>query len=99
MNTETPREAVTRWLSDGDTWVGVFENKELGPSLGHRFALPFALSDGSFDKVEVGKSRAPDTRFYIGWRYILVAKCKTVDEVMALIEEDGVVRKPKPETP
>lgn len=90
---ETAREAVTRWLAEPDTWVGVFENHDLGhPNVGHCFAIPFRLSDGSFEQAEIGKTRAPDTSLYIGWRYILIAKCKTVDEVMQRISEEGAVR-------
>jgi hypothetical protein len=86
MNAETNREKVTRWLSDGQTWVGVYQNQDLGhPDVGRKIAMPFDVSD--WDKAKLG-SRAPDTRHLIGWRYFLIAKCRTVEGVLAAgIEE------------
>lgn len=82
MNGETKRQIMERWLSDGDTWIGVFENHALDSSrLGDKIAIPFSLSDGSWDRAELG-DRAPDTKNRINWAYLLVAKCRTIDEVI-----------------
>jgi hypothetical protein len=75
---------LKEWVADGDTWIGVFENQDLGhPQIGQRCVFPFALSDGSMDKAEVGKTRAPDGKTIgLGWRYILV--CKTTSHGHAI---------------
>lgn len=88
------KDTIDRWLADPDTWVGVFENADLGHrDIGLRCAFPFALSDGSFEKAEIGKTRAPDGRTIgLGWRYILVAKCRTTDEVLAAMKPQEVAR-------
>lgn len=80
------RKKFTEWLSDGESWIGVFENQLLGdPHAGERIAMAFDNSD--YDKARFGM-RAPDTRELIGWRYTLVAKCRTVDcAVEAMAEE------------
>lgn len=79
---EAPRETLERWIADGETWIGVFENHDLGhPEIGRRIAFPFSTKDGSFEAAEVNKTRAPDSRHIgLGWRYILIAKCTTADE-------------------
>jgi hypothetical protein len=78
MNKEQQQLKLEGWLADGDTWIGVFENHDLGhPQVGTRCAFPFSLSDGSFEMGRIGETRAPDGQFIgLGWRYILVAKCK-----------------------
>ena len=78
---ESNREVFERWLSDGQTWIGVFENQAFdSANLGHRFALSFWMS--SFDSAEIGKTRGPDTAAGLGWKYILI--CKTTDATEAL---------------
>lgn len=69
-------------LADGDTWLGVFENHDLSHSdIGRRCIFPFSLSDGSWDKAEIDKTRAPDGRFIgLGWRYLLILKTKSAQE-------------------
>ncbi len=87
---ENPEQIFTRWLSDGETWIGVFENHDLGsPGVGHRFALSFALS--VIDMAEVGKQRAPDTKLGLGWRYILIGKARSVQEAVALMDRKDVI--------
>ena len=75
---------IERWLSDGDTWIGVFENHDLGSQrVGERCAFPFSASDGSFDTATLGKTRAPDGKTIgLGWRYILVAKTRDTKEAI-----------------
>jgi hypothetical protein len=75
---------MKEWVSDEDTWVGVFENHDLGHhAIGQRCVFPFALSDGSMDKAEVGKTRAPDGKTIgLGWRYILIHKTTSPDEAI-----------------
>lgn len=80
MKEHESTKVLEQWLADADTWIGVFENKDLShPHIGQRCAFPFALSDGSFDKAEVGRTRAPDGKTIgLGWRYILIAKTTDV---------------------
>lgn len=79
------RIKLNQWLSDGQAWVGVFENHDLGsPDVGRRVAMAFDIAQ--FDVATLGM-RAPDTRTLIGWRYGLVAKCKTVEEALTEMRE------------
>lgn len=76
------RAALVRWLADGRTEIGIFENKALDSAdLGRRVAIAF--EKGALDTAEIGFCRAPDMSNFIGWKYVLVAKCGTVDEAMA----------------
>ena len=72
---------VREWLSDGCTWVGCFENADLGhPNIGQRILLPY--DDDVFEKAELRKTPAPDSGSYgLGWRYLL--ELKTRDAVEA----------------
>ena len=77
-------ETFKRWLSDGTSWIAVFENKALDSGgAGHRIALCYDIQD--YDKATIGRDRAPDTRLTTGWKYILIAKCKTVDEALEMM--------------
>lgn len=77
---ETMGETFARWLSDGSTWIGVFENQDLGHrDLGRRIAL--AYDDAFDDQAAIGKTHAPDRRETgPGWRYLLVAKLRDAGE-------------------
>ena len=77
------RETFTRWLSDGESWIGVFENHDLGHyDIGRRVAFCFDNTDEA--KAEVGETQAPGHKAIgLGWRYILVAICHTVEEAEA----------------
>lgn len=67
------RAKIEEWFADPDTAVCVFENRDLGHrDLGARCALPFTLADAA--RMEIGVSRAPDTKTMIGWRWVLVGK-------------------------
>lgn len=88
---ETTRATFERWLSDGSTWIGVFENKDLShPEVGRRIAVPY--DDSLLDQVRVGATRGPDgwdTRGVShgpGWRYILVAVERTADAALRALE-------------
>lgn len=85
--TEESRSALTRWLADGSTEIGVFENKALDSAdCGRRVAIPF--EKGAMDSAEIGKCRAPDMpTIGAGWKYILVAKCSTVEDAERALEE------------
>ena len=88
----TPREhAEERFkhhLADGETWIGIFENKALdSASTGHRVAVFFDMSQ--WDAAEIG-SRAPDTSTFIGWKYQLIGKAKTVEEAFSYMNFDDV---------
>ena len=81
---------IDRWFRDADPgdWCGVFENHDLGhPDLGRKLGLMFPIEQWS--EVTIGKTCAPDTEIGLGWRYLLVAMCKTADEANAAFE-DGV---------
>jgi len=86
------RQNLQQLLEKGEEgdWLGVFEGADLSDfrTLGLRFAMLFDKSD--FDKVTIGKTHAPDTKLGLGWRFILKAKCLTVDEAMVWFapEED-----------
>lgn len=77
------RETFNRWLSDKQTFIGVFENQALdSASAGSRIALAFALAD--YDKMALG-SRAPDTAAGMGWKFGCVGKALTVEQAINLM--------------
>ena len=85
---ETTRETFTRWLKDGETWIGVFENQDLGHrDLGRRVALPFDVA--KFDAAVLGLTGAPDhASIGLGWRYVLKVKTRNVDEALTALGRD-----------
>ena len=89
----TTLERLKKLVEDGDTWFGIFQNQDLGhPHLGEKCIFPFSLSDGSFEKAEVGKTHAPDGRLIgMGWRYILMAKTPDAVEANRLLTEKDKV--------
>ena len=89
MSNETIEETFDRWLEDEGDWIGVFENKALdSATCGQRCAIPFTQE--GWDQAVVGKTSAPDMQVPpisgIGWKFILIGKCKTKDEVLVLLE-------------
>lgn len=84
---ETQRQQIERWLADGETWVGVFENHDLGShNVGDRIAIPFDIKQ--IELAHVGRMHAPELarKFgHIPWQMVLVTKCKTADEVEAAL--------------
>jgi hypothetical protein len=84
---ETQAETFARWLLDGETWIGIFENHDLGhPDRGRRVALPF---DTSVKPPEPWTNmRAPDhPSIGLGWRYVLVAICTNVHDAVQALKE------------
>ena len=81
------KETFTRWLADGSSWIGVFQNQDLGHSdRGRKIALCY--DDSQFYGMAVGQARAPDHRdIGMGWRYVLQAKCRTTDEAVAAMQD------------
>jgi hypothetical protein len=81
---ETVAQTFDRWLADGMTWIGVFENHDLGHrDRGRRVALPY---DAAQPIPQVGVTRAPDhPSIGLGWRYILVAVCHSTPEALAAL--------------
>lgn len=78
---EDSAEQIVRWFQDRDTWVGVFENHDLGhPKVGAKVAAPFSKSQ--LDVAIIGRTHMPDTPTIIGWRYILIAKCLTAEDAI-----------------
>lgn len=82
---ETIGQTFTRWLSDGSTWIGVFENKDLGhQELGRRVAFPYDMN--MFGQATLNETRAPDhPQIGLGGRYYLIAKCVLVAEALAAL--------------
>lgn len=79
-------DKMSVWLKDGSTWIGVFENHDLGHLMfGSRVAIPFDVSN--FNDTPLGM-RAPDINNHILWRYVLVAKCRTLEEAEAALFND-----------
>jgi len=84
---ETVEQTFARWLEDGDTAIGVFENMELGHhDLGRRVAFPYAkaqLDDLGDDNPAIGILQAPDhASIGLGWRYRLVAVALDVETAL-----------------
>lgn len=79
---ETTRETFTRWLKDGTTWIGIFENQDLSHyDLGRRVARPY--DDSVFDKATINLSGCADhASIGLGWRYVLKVKTRDVDEAL-----------------
>ncbi len=60
---------LTGWLDREDS-IGVFVNHDLGShNCGHTIYLPIAPNERS--QCVVGRTRAPDNSYDLGWRYIL----------------------------
>lgn len=80
--TEELEQTLARWFADPDTWVGVFENKDLSSSRpGHR--VGFAFPRAQFEQAKLGETRAPDHKeIGLGWRYLLVAKAENADDAL-----------------
>lgn len=82
LHTDDINETIDRWFREADPgdWVGVFENHDLGhPDLGIK--LGFVYGEDQWDGAKIGRTSGPDTKaFGLGWRYLLIAKCRTPDE-------------------
>ena len=80
-------ETFERWLSDGESWIGVFENHDLGhPDAGRRVAFCFDVDD--WDKGTT-TTHAPDHKeIGLGWRYLLISKHRTVEGALKAMTED-----------
>jgi len=85
---ETTRETFARWLADGETWIGIFENQDLGHyDIGRRVARPYDVS--TWDKAIVGLSGCADhATIGLGWRYVLKLKTKDLDAALAALAEN-----------
>ena len=83
------KEKIAQWLQ-GHTAVGVFQNKDLGhPQVGRKVAIPYDYDD--LQEAEIGKTTCHDTaELGLGWRYILIAKCQTLQEVVDAMQEEPV---------
>ena len=75
-------EKAEEWLADGETFIGVFENKDLGhPELGHRIMLPY--EDALFEAAILGKTTPPDMPYIgLGWRYLMVCKTRSSESAV-----------------
>ena len=87
LSPDSPAVTFARWMRNGDTWIGVFENAALDSAdMGRKLALPFDTS--LFDGAVIGKDHAPDTSIGLGWKYILVAKCRSVEEALTAMDDE-----------
>lgn len=77
-----------RMLRDNETWIGVFENRDLGhPHIGRRVALAF--DESQWDHAIPGKTTSPDhVDIGLGWRYVLVSKCETAHSAVSALKGD-----------
>src|SRR5271168_233398 len=78
------RRQAEEWFADGNTWVGLFENKDrASPNCGARVGLPFDLDEAPIAEFAVGKTRAPavDKLPHAG-KFVLIAICRDADEVV-----------------
>lgn len=94
------RAMFARWTERGDI-ICVFENHDLGHyDMGRRVAIPFApelaIQFNVTGHLPTGVSmatQAPDNATIgLGWRYLLVARCSTVDDAMAVMDEGAMER-------
>jgi hypothetical protein len=91
------REAE-EWFADGNTWVGLFENKDrASPNFGTRVALPFDLDEMPLVEVNVGKTRAPNlAKLPNAAKFVLTAICRDADEVVAEMFRQDPANEDKP---
>jgi hypothetical protein len=75
---------ATIWLQDGNSWVGIFENKNReSKDLGFRFALPFSLDDAPLSEVQVNHTRCPPIKKIPNpGQCVLIAIARTPDDVV-----------------
>ena len=63
------RDLFERWLTRGDL-IAAFENQDLSSAdCGRIVFMPVTQDDAA--KLVVGETRAPDSKFGLGWRFIL----------------------------
>jgi hypothetical protein len=81
---DTQRQKAEEWFGDGNTWVGLFENKDkASPNFGARVGLPFDLDEMPLVEVTVGKTRAPVLdKLPNAARFVLIAICRDAGEVV-----------------
>src|SRR5271165_4471784 len=87
-----------KWFADGNTWVGLFENRDrASPNFGARVGLPFDLDDAPIAEFAVGKTRAPaiDNLPHAG-KFVLFAICRDADEVVAEMFRQDPANEDKP---
>jgi hypothetical protein len=86
---DTQHRKAEEWFADGNTWVGLFENKDkASPNFGARIGLPFDLDEMPLVEVTVGKTRAPVLdKLPNSAKFVLIAICRDAGEVV-----DGMFR-------
>lgn len=81
------RSIFERWIARGDS-IGVFRNHDLShPAVGHTLFLPLDAED--IDKVQIGKTHAPDGQHGLGWRYLLDSIETSLDAFEFVEVNDG----------
>ena len=95
---DAQRRQAETWFEDGNTWVGLFENKhKASPNFGARIGLPFDLDDIPIVEVTVGKTRAPNlVKLPNAANYVLVAICRDADQVVAEMFRQDPANEDKP---
>lgn len=71
---------LQQWLADGESWIGGFENHDLGhPEIGRR--VLFVFDDSQWEDAKLGSTRSPDhAEIGLGWRYVLGLKTRDAEE-------------------
>jgi hypothetical protein len=92
------RTQAEEWFADGNTWVGLFENKDRGsPNFGARIGLPFDLDAMPIVEVTVGKTRAPQLeKLPNAHKFVLIAICRDADDVVAEMFREDPANDDKP---
>jgi hypothetical protein len=89
VHTENIMTVVDRWFDNADPgdWVGVFENHALdSATLGMRIGFLYGIE--AWEKAVIGQTHAPDSAMGLGWKFILVAKCKTREEAREAMNQN-----------
>jgi hypothetical protein len=78
------RKQAEDWFAEGNTWVGLFENRDKrSPNFGARIGLPFDLDEAPVHGVVVGKTRAPELdKIPHAAKFVLIAICRDADDVV-----------------
>jgi hypothetical protein len=92
------RAKAAEWFADGNTWVGLFANKDRGSlNFGARVGLPFDLDAMPIVEVAIGKTRAPQLeKLPNAHNFVLIAICRDADEVVAEMFREDPANDDKP---
>jgi hypothetical protein len=78
-NIEGAKQKFEQWLKRGDG-IGWFQNVDLGhPGLGLNVFMPITKEEE--EKCEVGRTKAPDGAYGLGWRFLLQGIIKDISDI------------------